>query len=358
MLHRNAMDGPLAEDGISEVVGFIFILAVVMAGLSLYLLYGVPVQGREVEIKEMDGVRAWFVDYKTSVDQLWLNSPTVPNNSTPYVPLDPSPVIDRLTLYSISTGQVTLRHVINAGTAREKGFISRYMPLLAPIPASAEVSVRTGDRFTISGWRNGTEVLNWNKTPPALVYTSHNNYWLQQEYYYQLGGVFLRQWDLTGGEPERVMVVQAPPLSIYPPDAGDTGYQTKAGMVVVNLSAKSGGFGATSPIRVETNLSADPIVIEARDKPQPDEFSNVSLTFEGSRQAAQAWSTIFNGTAARSGLNSNYYITSLSGTTARIDIVGYVRDDHETNPNIHDVQFEALVAEYHMRMENVPTLIE
>ncbi len=41
------------------------ILAVVMAGLSLYLTYAVPVQGREVEIKEMDTVRSWFVDYKT-----------------------------------------------------------------------------------------------------------------------------------------------------------------------------------------------------------------------------------------------------------------------------------------------------
>ncbi len=64
-----------AEDGISEVVGFVIILAVVVAGISLYLTYAVPVQGREDEIREMDGVRAWFVDYKTGMDQLWLQQP-------------------------------------------------------------------------------------------------------------------------------------------------------------------------------------------------------------------------------------------------------------------------------------------
>lgn len=359
MLHRNAMVGPVAADGISEVVGFVFILAVVVAGLSLYLVYGVPVLGREAEITHMDGVRGWFVDYKTGIDQLWLNSPAVPNNSTPYVPGDPTPLQDRKAFYSISTGQVTLRHVINAGAIQERGFIVRYLPLLAPIPASAEVLVRTDDTFTVSGWRNGVEVLRWNNNAPSLVYSSHNTYWLQQEYYYQLGGVFLRQWDPTGGVPEKVMVVQAPPLSIYPPDVADTGYQTMAGLVVVNLTADRGGFGARSPVRVETRLVADPLPLEAVDVKQPYEFSNVSLTFEArndqpaGNQAAQAWYTIFNGAAARNGLNSNYYDVSLSGPVARIDILGY-----ETNPNVPDVQFGALEASYVVKLENVPTMIE
>ncbi len=354
MLERNAMDRPLSEEGISEVVGFVFILAVMVGGLSLYLVYGVPILGRESEITHMDDVRGWFVDYKTGVDQLWLNSPAVPNNSTPYVPGDPTPLLDRKALYSISTGQVTLRHVINAGAIQERGFVLRYLPVLAPIPASAEVSVRTDDTFTVSGWRNGAEVLRWNNTTPSLVYTSHNNYWLQQEYYYQLGGVFLRQWDLTGEVPEEVMVVQSPPLSFYPPDVGDTGYQTIAGLVVVNLSVTKGGFGARSPIRVETRLEADPLPLESSDIKQPYEFSNVSLTFEGKDdQYARAWYTIFKGAATRTGLNSSYYNVSLSGPVARIDIIGY-----NTNPNIADVRFGALEAWYVMKLENVPTIIE
>ncbi|HOV67427.1 MAG TPA: hypothetical protein PLI31_03590 [Methanoregulaceae archaeon] len=359
MLHRNTMGGAGAADGISEVVGFVIILAVIVAGLSLYLVHGVPVLGREAEIARMDGVRGWFVDYKTSVDQLWLNSPAIPNNSTPYVPGDPDPHLDRKALFSISSGQMTLRRVINPGAIQEGGFIVRYLPMLAPIPASEEVSIRTDDTFTVSGWRYGREVLNWSNTSPALVYSSHNNYWLQQEYYYQLGGVFLRQWDPTGEVPEKVMVVLAPPLSIYSSDVGGTGYQTMAGLVVVNLTAYRGGLGARSPVRVETRLVTDPLPLVAVDETQPYEFSDVSLTFRAgndqpaSNQAALAWYTIFNGAAARNGLNTSYYNVSLSGPVARIEILGY-----EDNPNIPDVQFGALEASYVIKLENVPTIIE
>lgn len=346
------------EDGISEVVGFVVILAVVVGVLSLYLTYAIPVQGREEEIRVMDGVRSWFVDYKTGLDQLWLNSPVVNNSTTPYVPRDTIFPEDRNALYSITTGQVTLRRVISPGTSRESGFIRRYLPLLAPIPSSAEVSVRNEDTFRISGWRNGTEVLKWEGTVPSLVYTSHNYYWLQQEYSYQLGGVFLRQWDLAGAEPRRMTVVASPPLSLYTPEGGTT-YQTKAEIVVVNLSAETGGFGVTSPVRVETNLSADPLDLEPSDGRPSAEFSAVTLTFEGaSHESAVAWSTIFEGAAMRNTLNSDYYnLTKPNASTptiAAIDITGYEPSD----PYIHDVQFEALIANYAMRMQNVPTMIE
>lgn len=355
------MERDRVEDGISEVVGFVIILAVVMAGLSLYMIYGVPVQGREGEINVMDGVRTWFVDYKTGVDQLWLNSPAVPNNSTSYVPskssvpLEPTPRNDRRALYSISTGQVTLRSVLNTGVLQEKGFVRRYMPVLAPIPASAEVAIRTDDTLTITGWRGGTDPLpSVTYTATALVYTSHNNYWLQQEYSYQLGGVFLRQWDLEGTEPERMMVVEAPPLSIYPPEGG-TDYQTKVGLVIVNMTAPASGFGAMSPIRVETKLMADPLVLELDNNPPTAEYSHVTLTFEGkTNESAMAWYKIFKGAAARNNLNPDYYIVNQpSGNVTTIDIVGYQRD-----ATVRDVQFEAIVADYSIRMGNVPTMIE
>ena len=54
MLHRHRMSRRSRDDGISEVVGFVVILAVLMAGMSLYLTYAVPVQGREEEIKVME----------------------------------------------------------------------------------------------------------------------------------------------------------------------------------------------------------------------------------------------------------------------------------------------------------------
>ena len=122
MLHRNSMGRRSAEDGISEVVGFVIILAVVMAALSLYLTYAVPVLGREDEIKEMDSVRAWFVDYKTGMDQLWLNSPLDARER--------DRIDSRPTLFNATIGQVTLRKVINPGTVEGEG-LRRAVPARA-----------------------------------------------------------------------------------------------------------------------------------------------------------------------------------------------------------------------------------
>lgn len=64
------------EDALSEVIGFILILALIAALASLYLTYVVPAQGREGEIKHMAGVNDQFLGYKTAVDSLWINDQT------------------------------------------------------------------------------------------------------------------------------------------------------------------------------------------------------------------------------------------------------------------------------------------
>ena len=45
----------------SEVIGFVLIIAIIMAAFSLYLVYGVPVQGRENEINHMNDINDQFV---------------------------------------------------------------------------------------------------------------------------------------------------------------------------------------------------------------------------------------------------------------------------------------------------------
>lgn len=365
MHHRDMISGPGAADGISEVVGFVFILAVVVAGLSLYLVYGVPVLGREGEITEMDGVRAWFIDYKAGVDQLWLNSPLVQNSSAPSPsrPMVIYPAEDRLSLFNTTIGMVTLRTVINAGAIHEKGFVQRYLPVFSPIPASAEVSIRNGttESLTITGSRGGSEVFQRTFSAPALTYTSHNNYYLQQEYYYQLGGVFLRQWGREGGSGAgNTTVVASPPFSIYNPEGG-TGYRTTVGLMLVNLNAPGGGFGATSPVRVETRLDEDPVRLDTGGG--GDEFSGVNVTFNAaSAEAAQAWKKAFTGAALRNGgtgvmEGTHFHITrpsTDSDTVATVNITGFNTDD----PNTRDVLLEVLVANYSARLENVPTIIE
>jgi len=61
------------EDALSEVIGFILILALIAVLASLYLTYVVPAQGREAEIRHMAGINDQFLGYKTSVDSLWIN---------------------------------------------------------------------------------------------------------------------------------------------------------------------------------------------------------------------------------------------------------------------------------------------
>ena len=61
------------ERGLSEIVGFILILAAIVIAFALYATYGIPAQGREGEIAHMNEVRDRFVEYKVNLDSLWSN---------------------------------------------------------------------------------------------------------------------------------------------------------------------------------------------------------------------------------------------------------------------------------------------
>ncbi len=68
------MRGGRNEDALSEIVGFVLILALVVVASTLYLMYVVPAEGREDEITHMNQVQDRFISYKTSVDGLWMRS--------------------------------------------------------------------------------------------------------------------------------------------------------------------------------------------------------------------------------------------------------------------------------------------
>jgi len=59
---------------LSEVIGFVLILALITVAFSLYLVYGVPAQGRENEILHMGVVKDQFVEYKIGLDSLFTNN--------------------------------------------------------------------------------------------------------------------------------------------------------------------------------------------------------------------------------------------------------------------------------------------
>ena len=72
---RRDAAGHKRERALSEVIGFVLILGIVVAAFSLYMVYGVPA-GPENEITHMNDIKNQFVAYKISVDSLWANQQT------------------------------------------------------------------------------------------------------------------------------------------------------------------------------------------------------------------------------------------------------------------------------------------
>ncbi len=65
------MTPPHRDEGLSEAVGFILLLAVIIMTISIYLLYLMPAMGRENEIAQMAQVKERFTEYKLNIDTLW-----------------------------------------------------------------------------------------------------------------------------------------------------------------------------------------------------------------------------------------------------------------------------------------------
>ena len=61
------------ERGLSEIVGFILVLAAIVIAFGLYATYGIPAQGREGEISHMNDVKDRMVELKVNLDSLWSN---------------------------------------------------------------------------------------------------------------------------------------------------------------------------------------------------------------------------------------------------------------------------------------------
>ena len=67
------MSGRVTDDGLSEVIGFILIIAIIVILGSLYMTYVVPSQGRDAEIQHMQEIENFFTGFKMNMDSLWLN---------------------------------------------------------------------------------------------------------------------------------------------------------------------------------------------------------------------------------------------------------------------------------------------
>lgn len=247
------------EKALSEVIGFILLLGVVVAAFALWSIYVVPVNGREAEITQMNAVKDRFTDYKFSLDSLWINNQTSATVST-----------------SINLGT-------GGGNTAASGL---FLPLLNPIASSATIAVNnTGDTMWVN---TSTNPNGYAIQLNTLEYQSQNNYWIQQRYYYQTGGVFLSQ---TDGTTYRV----SPPFSFNAVTASGNPFA----LVRLEPVELIGGstIGGNGPVRIDTYMRtpATPVVL------QSNTFVNISVNVTGAN-AAQMWMGLFNDTATRGGM--------------------------------------------------------
>ncbi|MDO8871405.1 MAG: hypothetical protein Q7V05_01545 [Methanoregula sp.] len=270
---------------ISEVVGFVLLLALVIAALSLYTVYVVPVNGREDEIAQMNYVEGQFTDYKLTLDALWTSRLINTNGPSPV--LNVNPVLSSAVL-----------RLGNGGNSQQS---SLSFPLFKPIPSSATISIKTtGDTFDIDSSSYHSSPDNKGEFPiniTALEYSSNNYYWIQQRYSYQLGGVFLWQDD---GTINRI----SPLISIT-----NSGNKSIIVNVVPVQVIGNGSFTSNNLVRVDTRERILPNYNISLPSYRNNQWVNLSITTADNATAAM-WLNLFQGLVASEKIELSAYNTS------------------------------------------------
>jgi len=232
------------DDGLSEVVGFVLLLGVIVVALSLYQVYGVPAAGREAEIQHMNAVKDRFVDYKISLDSLWVNGRSGVLLST---------------AFDLGTG------------APATGGRAFAFPILTPAGSGGTVQVREG------GANLTIDTGSTNVTIPLgnLTYTSSNHYWVDQTWTYQMGAVFLSQ---EGGTTVRV----GPSIAVA--KTKDDNITLTVAPISLEGSDMIAGSG---PVRIETRMRW------GNSSSVDGAYEKVNLTVTGDTATVRAWERAF-----------------------------------------------------------------
>jgi hypothetical protein len=173
----------------------------------------------------------------------------------------------------------------------------------------------------------------------SLQYVSGNNYWVDQTWTYQMGGIFLTQ---TGGTTVRV----SPPISVY-----NTGGNASIFITPVNITG-SALLAGSGPVRIETRLRNMPPYANLTGV-----FQEVNISIDaGDEEHARAWKRVFTETAQREGISTSWYRVSsnaeLISGTAYMHITGRYAD---TTP---DVTLRTERADYLVSIATSASLIE
>lgn len=293
------------DDALSEVVGFVLLLALIVVALSLYQVYGVPAAGRENEIAHMNQVKDQFVDYKIALDSLWLNK----RNG-----------ILLSTAFDLGTGAPA-----TAGSAFA-------LPILTPAGSGGTVTAKSGGaNLTIEPAGKPPVTIPLG----SLSYTSSNRYWVDQTWTYQGGAVFLSQ---EGGTTVRV----APSIS-----AKKT-INDNIDLTIAPISLEgSDTIAGSGPVRIETRMRWSESL-------SPERYDRVDLIVEADDPTmTRAWKRAFDEvrrSAVEGEVDPSWLSTDLSGNRATLTL------DPRTDGK--EVILTRHPASYEVRIHSAASLVE
>lgn len=320
------MGGRDREDALSEIIGFVLILALIVVASTLYLMYVVPAEGREDEIEHMNQVKDRFVSYKTTLDHLWLRSVNTFEQGGRGVTLSTS--------FDLGTG---------GGNTQASGL---FLSFMRPIGTAARMHLReSGDRFFLTLDEEAYDLSGYPTSlgadPWTLGYSTENNYWIQQVYSYECGGLFL---DQPG---EGVSVKIAPPFSVYNSTVNGNPPREIAKLSIGFLKVgqnggKSQTLGGTGPLRIDTRLRED--IDVQRSNPLDPGYSTVTFSVRArdSDRWADAWYQVFNDAVQANQIGPEWY--SLTRKENEINLT-------LTNGNTPDVYLDLTSVNYKVSFE-------
>jgi len=311
------MKTSLSEDGLSEVIGFILLIGLLVVFLVLYQTYSVPVQGRDNEIDHMNDIKDTFAAYKISLDSLWVNEREGTMLST---------------TLDLGTGGGYSR-----GGPGDIGF-------LAPITSGGSLGIsQRNETLNVTGIKfNGDRITYADFNPGALEYQSNNNYWIDQNYYYQLGGVFLEQ---DSGSTVRVM----PPLNIAnisadPTDPSNLNRTAGFDCTIIRLF-NAELISGSGPVRIDTNLK-----INGYSEEDEEVFRVISVSVESDDgNTLLMWEKLFRDALVRYNIDESWYTITNVNDVVTLNVYG--------NP-AHGVYTNIILANYSVTLQTVATGIE
>ena len=146
-----------ADDGAAEVIGFVLIIALIVAVAAVWILFYIPAQGNAVETEHARLVTEEIADIKYGIDLLWMNGKTGMNASRV---ISPSPV---------------------------QGTDLSGLLFLSPPVGTGTISVSPGTNFTVN---DGTNHFVYSM---KIAYNSANYYAPDTRIVYDGGAVFRGQ---------------------------------------------------------------------------------------------------------------------------------------------------------------------